>query len=140
MAERALEILLARVQSRSAFGKPLISLGNTQQLVANLRIDLNLSRLAVREAASVIDNKGIKAAIPLISTAKVCVPKMLLHVLDSAIQIHGAAGLSEDFPLARMYASARTLRIADGVDDVHLQTIFKSELATQKSGRLLARI
>lgn len=127
-AERALEAMCARVKSRVAFGKPLAEQGTIRADIANSRIEIDQARLLVLNAAYQMDTLGNKAARTEIAMIKVVVPSMALRVIDRAIQAHGAAGVSEDFGLAAAWADARTLRIADGPDEVHREAIAKSEL------------
>jgi acyl-CoA dehydrogenase len=127
-AERALEAMCARVRSRVAFGKTLAEQGTIRADIANSRIEIDQARLLVLNAAHRMDTLGNKAARTEIAMIKVVVPNMALRVLDRAIQAHGAAGLSEDFFLAAAWADARTLRFADGPDEVHREAIAKWEL------------
>ncbi|KAG0267645.1 hypothetical protein DFQ27_008548 [Actinomortierella ambigua] len=130
MAERTLELMIERVTdpSRRTFGKILARHGTVAADVARMRIEINAARLMVLQAADKIDKTDAKGAMRDIAMAKVLVPNMLQRVLDLAMQAHGAAGLSQDFPLARFYAGARTLRIADGPDEVHIQQLARQEL------------
>lgn len=131
-AERALSLLCRRATSRTAFGKPLAALGANGDIIAELRIAIDQARLLTLHAAWTIDTQGIKAAMSLISQIKVVVPMVAQRAADAAIQIHGGAGVSEDFPLAALYAYARVLRLADGPDEVHRRQVAKLELARQK--------
>lgn len=131
LAERALEAACARATSRVAFGKPLAAQGALRHKLAEHRIALDQARLLVLEAARSMDARGNKASKKLIAMIKVVAPRTALAVIDDAIQIHGAAGVSQDFPLAYAWASARTLRLADGPDEVHLEAIARQELAEQ---------
>ena len=128
VAERALELLCRRALSRTAFGKPLAELGGNYDVIANSRIELDMCRLAVLRAAYMMDTVGNKEARKYISAIKVAVPNMTLSVIDRAIQIHGALGVSQDTPLAAMWTSQRTLRLADGPDEVHRRVIAREEL------------
>ncbi|HEY2345661.1 MAG TPA: acyl-CoA dehydrogenase family protein [Xanthomonadaceae bacterium] len=130
-AERALSLLCARASQRVAFGKPLIELGGNADVVADLRIAIEQARLLTLKAAWLMDTQGTKAAMSEISQIKVVAPMVLQKAADAAIQIHGGAGLSDDFPLAALYAYARVLRLADGPDEVHRATIAKLELKAQ---------
>ena len=128
-AERALELMCRRGLERTAFGKPLIRLGGNEAEVARSRMEIDMVRLLVLRAAWTADTKGLSAARSEISQAKVAAANMACTVLDRAIQLHGAAGLSQDTPLAALYARLRTMRIVDGPDEVHLRTVAKEELA-----------
>ena len=128
VAERALELLCRRALSRTAFGKPLAELGGNYDVIADSRIELDMCRLAVLKAAYMMDTIGNKEARKYISAIKVAVPNMALKVIDRAIQIHGALGVSQDTPLAAMWTSQRTLRLADGPDEVHRRVIAREEL------------
>lgn len=128
VAERALELLCRRALSRTAFGKPLAELGGNYDVIADSRIELDMCRLAVLKAAYMMDTIGNKEARKYISAIKVAVPNMALKVVDAAIQMHGALGVSQDTPLAAMWTSQRTLRLADGPDEVHRRVIAREEL------------
>lgn len=132
VAERALEMMCARVKSRVAFGKTLAEQGTIRAHIAESRIEIEQARLLTLHAAYLMDTVGNKAARSQIAQIKVAAPRMALRVLDRAIQAHGGAGLSEDFPLAQWWAHARTLRIVDGPDEVHLETIAKLELTRKR--------
>jgi acyl-CoA dehydrogenase len=127
-AERALEMLCRRSLSRVAFGKPLAQLGGNFDVIADSRMEIDQARLLVYRAAWLMDNVGNKAAASEIAQIKVVVPAMACRVVDRAIQIFGGAGVTSDFPLASMYASLRTLRLADGPDEVHRRTVARQEL------------
>ncbi|KAF0817755.1 Acyl-CoA dehydrogenase [Bacillus sp. ZZV12-4809] len=127
-AERALEELCKRVQNRVAFGKPLSAQGVIQEWIADSRIEIEQARLLTLKAAHMMDTAGNKAAKTEIAMIKVVAPSMALKVIDRAIQAFGAAGVSEDVPLAALWANARTLRLADGPDEVHRAQIAKLEL------------
>ncbi|GAA4091126.1 acyl-CoA dehydrogenase family protein [Zhongshania borealis] len=131
-AEKALELMIKRGKSRIAFGKPLINLGGNQERIANLRIAIDQARLLTLYAAWKIDNVGALAALTEISAIKVVAPNVLQDVVDAAIQMHGGAGVSNDTPLAGMFAMARVLRLADGPDEVHRGLIARMELAKYK--------
>jgi len=131
-AEKALELMIKRGKSRIAFGKPLINLGGNQERIANLRIAIDQARLLTLYAAWKIDNVGALSALTEISAIKVVAPSVLQDVVDAAIQIHGGAGVSNDTPLAGMFAMARVLRLADGPDEVHRGLIARMELAKYK--------
>ncbi len=127
-AERALELMIARGRSRQAFGKALIDLGGNRDIIAEARIALEQARLLTLKAAWMMDTVGAKAAMSEISQIKVVAPRVAARIIDQAIQMHGGAGLSDDTPLAALYAYARVLRIADGPDEVHKALIAKLEL------------
>jgi len=127
-AERALELLCHRSLQRVAFGKPLAELGGNADVIANGRIMLEQARLLTLKAAWMLDEVGAKGARSEISQIKVAVPNVALQIIDQAIQMHGAAGVSGDLPLADLFATIRTLRIADGPDEVHRALIARLEL------------
>jgi acyl-CoA dehydrogenase len=128
-AEKALDLMCQRAVSREAFGKPLAELGGNYDVIADSRIEIEMCRLLVLKAAWLMDKIGNKAARDAISQIKVAVPNMALRVIDRAIQMHGAAGVGQDFPLAALWTSQRTLRLADGPDEVHRRVIARKELA-----------
>jgi acyl-CoA dehydrogenase len=128
-AERALEAMCRRVSKRVAFGKPLAEQGTIRADIAESRMDIEQARLLTMKAAHLMDTVGNKAARGEIAMIKVVVPRMALRVIDRAIQAHGAAGVSGDFGLASAWAHARTIRLADGPDEVHREAIAKLELA-----------
>ncbi len=128
-AERALEKMCKRVKSRVAFGKPVAEQTVTLERIAEARIMIDQARLLTLKAADMMDKAGNKAARMEIAMIKVAAPNMLCQVIDWAIQAHGAGGVSDDFGLAKAYASARTLRLADGPDEVHRNQIGRLELA-----------
>ncbi len=127
-AERALELMISRAKSRVAFGKTLAEQGVVMDHIATSRSEIDQARLLVLKAAHMMDTVGNKVARKEISMIKVVVPNMTSKVVDRAIQVHGGAGISADFPLAYAYATARYLRIVDGPDDVHNMSIAKLEL------------
>jgi acyl-CoA dehydrogenase len=127
LAEHALELSCKRALSRSAFGRPLAKLGGNAERIAEARIMIEQARLLVLKAAWSLDHKGISESMSEVSQIKVAVPRMAQHVIDMAIQIHGGAGLSNDFPLAAAWTAARSLRLADGPDEVHLGLIGRME-------------
>jgi len=127
MAERALRLMCERARSREAFGQPLSAQGVVRQQVAESRMEIEQARLLVLKTAWLIDRFGAKAARTEIAAIKVVAPRVALAVLDRAIQVHGAAGVSDDYPLARMWAALRTLRIADGPDEVHVRSVARAE-------------
>ena len=128
MAERALSLMIKRSLTRTTFGKELARQGVIQEWIAQARIDIEQARLLVLKAAWIIDNQGAKAARKEIAAIKVAVPRMAEQIINNAIQAHGGAGVSQDTPLAAMYAGVRTLRIVDGPDEVHLRDIARLEL------------
>jgi len=128
MAERALDLTCARAASRVAFGKVLAAQGVIQAQIAESRLEIEQARLMTLKTAWLIDTVGAKGARSEIAAIKVIAPRVACAVIDRAIQVHGAAGVSEDFPLAEMYAHARTLRLADGPDEVHLRSVARQEL------------
>ncbi|MCJ8169105.1 acyl-CoA dehydrogenase [Atopomonas sediminilitoris] len=127
-AERALELMCKRAMSRTAFGKPLARLGGNIDKIADSRMEIDMARLLTLKAAYMMDTVGNKVAKSEIAQIKVVAPNVALNVIDRAIQIHGGAGVSGDFPLAYWYAMQRTLRFADGPDEVHRMAIGKHEL------------
>jgi len=128
MAERALDLLCERAVTRTAFGKPLAYLGGNADIIANCRIAIEQARLLTLKAAWMMDTVGAKGAMSEISQIKVVAPSVAQMVIDHAIQMHGGAGLSDDFPLATLFAGARALRLADGPDEVHRALIAKLHL------------
>lgn len=130
-AEVALELLCKRSLTRVAFGKPLARLGGNLDVIANARMHIEQARLLTLKAAWMMDTVGAKGAMSEISQIKVVAPKMATEVIDAAMQMHGGAGMSDDFPLAALYAYSRILRLADGPDEVHRGLIGKLELKKQ---------
>jgi acyl-CoA dehydrogenase len=128
LAERALDAMVARVRERVAFGKPLAEQGVVMEWIADSRIEIDQVRLLTYDAAERLDREGGKAARHAIAMAKVVAPNVAQRVIDRAIQAFGAKGLSEDTLLAAAFASARSLRLADGPDEVHRASIAKAEL------------
>jgi len=128
MAERALSLMIARANSRVAFGKELSHQGTIQNWIAESRIEIEQARLLVLKCAWMIDTHGAKAARKEIAAIKVAVPRMAQQVVDRAIQVHGGAGVSQDTVLAGMYAGIRALRIVDGPDEVHIRDIARMEI------------
>ncbi len=127
-AERALEAMCRRVSCRTAFGKKIAEQGAMRAAIAESRMDIEQARLLVLKAAHMMDTAGNKAARAEIAMIKVIAPNMALRVIDRAIQAHGAAGVCQDFELAAMWANSRTLRLADGPDEVHAEAVAKIEL------------
>jgi len=134
-AERALSLLCARADSRVAFGRPLSALGGNADVIANARMAIEQARLLTLKAAWMMDSVGAKGAMSEISQIKVVAPNMAQKVIDAAIQVHGGAGVSDDFPLTALMGYARILRIADGPDEVHRGLIAKLELRRQRALR-----
>ncbi|NMN94764.1 acyl-CoA dehydrogenase family protein [Antrihabitans stalactiti] len=134
MAERALELMCKRAESRVTFGKPLSTRGNIRDWIAEARIEIEMVRLLTLKAAWMMDTVGNKEARIEIAAIKVAAPQMALKIIDRAIQVHGAGGVTDDFPLATMYAHMRTLRLADGPDEVHKLTIARQELKKYREG------
>jgi acyl-CoA dehydrogenase len=128
MAERALDLLCQRALTRTTFGKAVSENANVQDWIAESRIELEMIRLLTMKTAWLMDTVGNRHARVEIAAIKVAAPQVALKVIDRAIQIHGGAGVSDDFPLANMYAHQRTLRLADGPDEVHKRTIAQREL------------
>jgi acyl-CoA dehydrogenase len=133
VAERALELMCRRVTERVAFGRPLAEQGVVREWIADSRIEIEQARLLTLKAAYLMDTVGAKGAAIEISAIKVVAPSMAARVVDRAIQAHGGGGVSDDFPLAQMYAGLRTLRFADGPDEVHRRQVARQELARYTS-------
>jgi acyl-CoA dehydrogenase len=127
-AERALELMCRRASERVTFGQPVAERANVQDWIAESRIEIDMARLLTLNAAWLMDTVGSKHARTEISAIKVAAPEVALRVVDRAIQVHGGGGVSDDFPLATMYAHLRTLRLADGPDEVHKRSIARREL------------
>ena len=127
VAERALDLMIDRAQSRVTFGEPLANRANVMDWVAESRIEIEMARLLTLKAAHMMDTVGNKVARTEIAAIKVAAPNVALKVIDRAIQVHGGGGVSDDFPLAQWYAHMRTLRLADGPDEVHKMTIARRE-------------
>ena len=131
VAERALALMTERARTRIAFGKPLAEQGMVQQQIAVSRNEIDQARLLCEKAAWTIDQHGNRAAFALVSQIKAVAPLMSCSVIDRAIQVHGGGGVSDDFPLARMYGWQRAMRIFDGPDEVHLRTVARAELGRE---------
>ncbi len=131
VAERALSMMCRRSVERQAFGKPLARLGGNFDVIADSRMEIEMARLLTLKAAWMMDHVGNKAAMSEIAQIKVVAPGVACRVLDRAIQLYGGAGVSADVPLAEMYAWQRSLRLADGPDEVHRRTVARCELARQ---------
>ena len=128
-AERALELMVRRGLSREAFGKPIARLGKNTEVIAKARIEIEAMRLMVLRAAKAMDTMGNAEARVWVSAVKAMVPERVCHIIDEAIQMHGATGVSQWTPLSRMYAGQRTLRLADGPDEVHWHVVGRAEIA-----------
>ncbi|MDQ4119403.1 MAG: acyl-CoA dehydrogenase family protein [Actinomycetota bacterium] len=128
MAERALDLLISRAQSRVTFGEPVANRSNIQDWIAESRIEIEMVRLLTMKTAWLMDTVGNRSARVEIAGIKVAAPQVALKVIDRAIQVHGGGGVTDDFPLASFYAHQRTLRLADGPDEVHRRTIAQVEL------------
>ena len=135
VAERALGLMCRRVEERVAFGKPLARHGTIRKDIADSRIEIEQARLLTLKAAHMMDTVGNREARSEIAMIKVVAPNVALRVLDRAIQAHGGGGVSGDFPLAYHWAMSRTLRLADGPDEVHRESVAKLELAKQRIQR-----
>jgi acyl-CoA dehydrogenase len=131
-AERALELMCKRADERETFGKPVSTRSNIRDWIAEARIELEMLRLFVLKTAWLVDKVGGKNARIEVAAIKVAAPNVALKIIDRAIQVHGGAGVSDDFPLAFMYAHMRTLRLADGPDEVHKLSIARRELRRQR--------
>jgi acyl-CoA dehydrogenase len=127
-AERALELMCARALARETFGAPVATRANVQDWIAEARIEIEMLRLLAMKTAWLMDTVGNKHARTEIAAIKVAAPNVALKIIDRAIQVHGGGGVSDDFPLASMYAHMRSLRLADGPDEVHKMTIARHEL------------
>ena len=138
MAERALELACRRALERSAFGGPIADQGVIRERIAEARMEIDQARLLVLRTAWRLDEVGVEAARTDIAAIKVIAPRVAGRVLDMSIQIHGGAGFTDDFPLALMWTRARTLRIADGPDEVHVRTVARSELRKYRPPREVA--
>ena len=139
LAERAIELMCERVDSRTAFGRPLAEQGVIRDWIAESRVRIEQLRLLVLKTAWLMDTVGNRGAHTEIQAIKIATPTTVQWILDKAIQAHGAGGLSQDFPLAKAYAGIRTLRFADGPDEVHKNALAKAELRRQQARRTSAR-
>jgi len=128
VAERSLELMCSRAKARIAFGKPVADQGVIRQWIAESRLAIDQARLLVLKTAWMMDTSGNKAARREIAMIKAIVPNMALQIIDRSIQVHGGGGVSQDFPLAQFWIYARSLRLADGPDEVHLESVAKMEL------------
>jgi acyl-CoA dehydrogenase len=128
MAERALDLMISRAQSRETFGEPVANRANIQDWIAESRIDIEMIRLLTLKTAWLMDTVGNQKARIEIAAIKVAAPQVALKIIDRAIQVHGGGGVTDDFPLASFWAHQRTLRLADGPDEVHKRTIARVEL------------
>jgi acyl-CoA dehydrogenase len=135
-AEKALDLLVTRGMTRTAFGKPLVQLGGNLAIISKARIEIEAMRLMVLKAARAMDVLGNREARVWIHMVKAMVPERVCTIIDQAIQMHGALGVSQHTPLARMYAQTRTLRIADGPDEVHHMVVGRNELQQQRDGTI----
>lgn len=135
MAERSLELMIDRAQDRVTFGQPVAERANIQDWIAEARIEIEATRLLVLKAAWMMDTVGNREAATEIAAIKVKAPEIALTIIDRAIQVHGGAGVTDDFPLAGFYAHLRTLRLADGPDEVHKRSIARRELRRRKTAR-----
>ncbi|MEZ0354868.1 acyl-CoA dehydrogenase family protein [Mycobacterium sp. SA01] len=133
VAERALALMTHRARTRIAFGKPLADQGVVQQQIALSRNEIDQARLLCQKAAWTIDQHGNKEARNLVAQIKAVAPQMACNVIDRAIQVHGGGGVSDDFPLARMYGWQRAMRIFDGPDEVHMRSIARAEIGAEPS-------
>jgi acyl-CoA dehydrogenase len=138
VAERALELMIRRTTTRQAFGKPIIQLGKNIEVVSRARIEIDACRLMVLRAAKAMDTLGNKEARVYVSAIKAMVPEKVCNIIDQAIQMHGATGVSQWTPLARMYTGQRTLRIADGPDEVHHMVVGRAEVRKYEGERYAA--
>ncbi|MEU1376964.1 acyl-CoA dehydrogenase family protein [Streptomyces triculaminicus] len=132
MAERAIELMCRRALTRTAFGEPLAGQGVVREWIADARVAVEQLRLLVLKTAWLMDTVGNKGAHTEIQAIKIATPRTVVDILDKAVQLHGAAGVSQDFPLAELWAAARTLRLADGPDEVHQRSLARRELARHR--------
>ncbi|MEU7136193.1 acyl-CoA dehydrogenase family protein [Streptomyces sp. NPDC046261] len=129
MAERAIELMCRRAVARTAFGKPLAEQGVVREWIADARVAVEQLRLLVLKTAWLMDTVGNRGAHTEIQAIKIATPRTVVDIIDRAVQVHGAAGVGQDFPLAELWAAARTLRLADGPDEVHQRSLARRELA-----------
>ncbi|MGA4842947.1 acyl-CoA dehydrogenase family protein [Streptomyces sp. G45] len=134
MAERAIELMCRRALDRTAFGQPLARQGVVREWIADARVAVEQLRLLVLKTAWLMDTVGNKGAHTEIQAIKIATPRAVVDILDKAVQLHGAGGVSQDFPLAELWAAARTLRLADGPDEVHQRSLARRELALHSPG------
>jgi acyl-CoA dehydrogenase len=134
-AERALELMCGRADARETFGRPVSHNANVRDWIAESRIEIEMARLLVMKTAWLMDTVGNQHARTEIAGIKFAVPQVCLRVVDRAIQVHGGGGVSDDFPLAMMYAGLRSLRLADGPDEVHKLSVARQELRRQRERR-----
>jgi acyl-CoA dehydrogenase len=139
MAERAFDLMCDRALQRVAFGKPLAEQGDVQRIIAEARVRIDQLRLLVLRAAWLIDTVGARQAATEISEIKIAAPPTAQWVIDQAIQIHGAGGLTHDFPLAMLFAQARSLRFADGPEEVHRMVLARQQLKRYRASRSVSR-
>jgi acyl-CoA dehydrogenase len=132
MAERAIELMCRRAVARTAFGRPLADQGQVREWIADARVAVEQLRLLVLKTAWLMDTAGNRAAHTEIQAIKIATPRTVVGILDRAVQLHGAAGVSQDTPLAELWAAARTLRLADGPDEVHQRSLARRELRTYR--------
>ena len=130
--EKALDLMVRRGMSREAFGRPLAQLGGNMEIIARARVEIEAMRLMVLRAAKAMDALGNAEARVWVSAVKAMVPERVCHIIDQAIQMHGATGVSQWTPLARMYTNQRTLRLADGPDEVHWFVVGRAEIAAHE--------
>ncbi|MEV5937912.1 acyl-CoA dehydrogenase family protein [Streptomyces sp. NPDC051994] len=128
MAERAIELMCRRAVTRTAFGKPIAQQGVVQEWIADARVAVEQLRLLVLKTAWLMDTVGNRGAHTEIQAIKIATPRTVVDIIDNAVQLHGAGGVSQDFPLAELWAAARTLRLADGPDEVHQRSLARREL------------
>jgi acyl-CoA dehydrogenase len=129
MAERAIELMCRRASSREAFGKPIAQQGVVQNWIADARVTVEQLRLLVLKTAWLMDTAGNRGAHTEIQAIKIATPRAVVEILDKAVQVHGAGGVSQDFPLAELWSAARTLKLADGPDEVHQRSLARRELS-----------